>query len=139
MTDKEWSPGNVLDVFGDSIARATLVVASEQPVTAQDLAERLDVSCPTIYRRIGPLVDANLLRERQGIDQSGNQPSEYRTVLDEVTLAVESGEYEVDIRLRQDLAEDFESMWADLEQGGRVEGGPALRSTGSRDGDPDTT
>lgn len=132
MAEKEWSPGSILDVFGDRIARATLVLASGQPVTVQDLADQLDVSDPTIYRRIDPLVDANLLRERQRIDDDGNQPTEYETMLEAVTFAVETSGYTIDIQVRQDLAADFEAMWSDLERVGQraddPSGSPSFRS-----------
>ena len=134
MPDKEWSPTNILDVFGDPIARATLVLANDQPVTVKDLADQLDVSDPTIYRRIDPLVDANLLQEHQRIDKDGNQPSEYETMLDEVTFKVDTNGYTVDIQVRQDLAEDFESMWSDLEHiRQRVDSIPQTRPTRSGD------
>lgn len=115
MGEKEWCPASILDVFGDSIARATLVIASEQPVAVPDVAEWLDVSEPTVYRRIDPLLEANLLEECRRIDADGNQPNQYRTILDEVTFSIEDSSYTVDIQVNQDLSDDFESLWSDLE------------------------
>ena len=115
MGDKEWSPSNVLDVFGDPIARATLVIANSGPVSVKEIAEHLDVSNPTIYRRIEPLVDANLLEERRRIDTDGNQHKEYETILDEATFSIDGDSYTVDIQVDQDLTHDFESIWSDLE------------------------
>lgn len=134
MGDKEWSPANVLDVFGDPVARATLVLASGQPMTVQDLADRLGVSDPTIYRRIDPLVDANLLCETKRIDEKGNQPTVYETVLDEVTFSIDADGYTVDMQVREDIAADFESLWSDLES--ESESADALRrgSNHQRDG-----
>lgn len=121
MGDKEWSPSNILDVFGDPIARATLVLANGEPVSVKAVADDLDVSPPTIYRRIDPLVDANLLQESRRIDQNGNQRKVYETLLDEVTFTIEDDSYSVDIKVNQDLAGDFESIWSDLETtGGRT-------------------
>ena len=115
MSDKEWSPSNILDVFGDSVARATLVIADGGPVSVKEIAEHLDVSNPTIYRRIEPLVDANLLEERRRIDTDGNQHKEYVTILEEATFRIDDDSYTVDIQVDQDLTDDFESMWSDLE------------------------
>lgn len=131
MSDKEWSPANILDVFGDPIARATLVLASDHPVTVQDIAKQLEVSTPTIYRRIDPLVDRNLLREHQQIDEKGNQPSEYQTTLDEVTFKINTNGYTVDLQVRQDLADDFESLWTDLEGASR-QGDGSRQTTSTR-------
>ena len=119
MGEKEWRPGNILDVFGDSVTRAILVIASERSVRVPDVADRLDVSDPTVYRRIDPLVEANLLEEHRRIDRDGNQHKEYETILDEVTFAIEDGSYTVDIQVDQDLTDDFESMWSDLESTNR--------------------
>lgn len=115
MGQKEWRPSNVLDVFADTVARNTLVLANGQPVSANKLAETLDVSPPTIYRRIDPLVDANLLKELHRVDPDGNQHKEYETVLEEVTVAIENDGYAVDIQVDRDLTDDFEAMWSDIE------------------------
>lgn len=139
MGDKEWSPASILDIFGDSIARATLIMASEHAVTVPDIADRLGVSPPTVYRRIDPLVDANLLEERLRVDEAGKQPKQYETILDEVTLSIEDGSYTVDIQVDQDIADDFESMWADLESTSTpAEQDTPLTSTGATEkrGDP---
>ena len=119
MGEKEWRPDNILDVFGDSVTRAILVIASERSVRVPDVADRLDVSDPTVYRRIDPLVEANLLKEHRRIDRDGNQHKEYETILEEVTFAIEDGSYTVDIQVDQDLTDDFESMWSDLESTNR--------------------
>lgn len=138
MPSKEWSPTNILDVFGDPIARATLVIASDHPVTAKELADQLDVSDPTIYRRVNPLVDTNLLQEHQRIDKNGNQPNTYETVLEEVTFTINASGYTVDIQFRQDLADDFESMWSDLEQiGQKINSTPGTQPTQSSEQEPD--
>lgn len=111
MDRKEWSPSNLLDVFGDPIARTTLVIASERRVAVKDLADELGVSHPTIYRRIHPLVDSNLLKEYQHVDSNGNSRSEYETTLEEVTFSIDADGYVVDIEVRQDLAESVDSTW----------------------------
>lgn len=115
MGQKEWRPSTVLDVFADPVARNTLVLANGQAVSANQLAETLDVSPPTIYRRIDPLVEANLLKERQQVDPDGNQHKEYETVLEEVTVAIENDGYAVDIQVDRDLTDDFEALWSDIE------------------------
>lgn len=139
MGDKEWSPANILDLFGDSIARAILILANTDPVAVNEIAERLDVSNPTVYRRIDPLVDANLLEEKRQIDQDGNQHKVYKTILDEVTFKIEGDSYTVDTQINQDLADDFESMWSDLEStnrsGGTVDR-PNPSDVKTRRGDP---
>jgi DNA-binding transcriptional ArsR family regulator len=116
MGDKEWTPENVLDVFGDSLARRILVIASERPVSAEELSENLDVSPPTVYRRLNALSEHDLLREDQQIDGDGNHYTAYETTLDRVAFEIEDGEYAIDVQLRQGLVEGFEAFWSDLDR-----------------------
>lgn len=115
MGQKEWRPSNVLDVFADPVAHITLVLAYEQPVAVKELTDMLDVFAPTIYRRINPLVSANLLKEHQRIDPDSDQNKEYETILDQVTVGIKNDGYTVDIQDDRDLTDDFEAMWADIE------------------------
>ena len=139
MPEKTWSPETVLDVFGDPVARATLVMASDQRVTVQAISDRLDVSEPTIYRRINALVEANLLFTHQQIDEPGNQPSEYETRIDSVTVDVDSDGYTVDITFQQD-SESLESLWSDLERiSHHVDNVPETVPGRISNGDRDTT
>lgn len=119
MPEKEWAPSDVFDVFGDGLARQILVLASDHPVSAEKLAEQLDVSKPTIYRRVNALIDYDLVRERQQIDTEGNHYQEYETTLKRVVFEIEGGGYNIDLELRQRLAHQFESFWTDLEASGR--------------------
>lgn len=139
MAKKEWTPSNILDLFADPVARALLLVANGRPVSVNDIADSLDVSNPTIYRRIDALVDANLLAEYQRINPNGNQHKEYETILDEITFSVEADGYKVEMQVDQNLAADFESLWSDLE----VTGGsfatsqqPRPASKNGQEGDP---
>lgn len=115
MADKEWSPSSLLDLFGDPVARATLVVANRGPVAVKEIADVLEVSEPTVYRRVDPLVEANLLAVSHRVDGDGNQHKVYETVLDEVTLAIEDDGYVVDVTVEQGIADDFDDLWSDLE------------------------
>lgn len=115
MGEKEWVPSDVFDVFGDSLARRILVLASDRPVSADDLGTQLDVSKPTIYRRLNALIDYDLLRERQQIDVKGNHYKSYETTLRSVTLEIKDGGYNINLSMRQSLADQFESFWTDLE------------------------
>lgn len=115
-------------MFGDSLARRILVLASDRPLSADDLAQQLEVSRPTIYRRVNALIDYDLLRESQQIDVKGNHYQSYETTLQRVTFEIDNGGYNIDLTMRQSLAEKFESFWTGLE---------ASSSEHARDGIPD--
>lgn len=121
MGEKEWSPSDVFDVFGDRLARRILVLASERPVSADDLSEQLDVSRPTIYRRVNALIDYDLLNEQQRLDADGNHYQTVETTLKQVVFEIEDGGYNVSLEMRQSLADQFESFWSDLDQPGAEE------------------
>lgn len=116
MGEKEWEPADVFDVFGDRLARQILVLASERRVSADDLAEQLDVSAPTVYRRVNALSEYDLLAERQQLDVDGNHYQTFETAMKRVTLEIEDGGYTVDLQLRRRLADRFESFWSALEE-----------------------
>lgn len=100
-----WDPETVFDVFGSESARRILALASEGPVTADDLASHLSVSQPTVYRRVEELVEYDLLTERDHIDDEGNYYNTYVTNLDAVTFRVENGKFVVDLQLERDVAD----------------------------------
>lgn len=116
MADKEWTPANVLDVFGDAVSRDILVTASTDAISAATLAKELDVSPPTVYRRIEVLTDYCLLSERRRIKKDGHNYRVFETNFRRVAFELADGEFTVEIELREDLSESFESFWSDLEQ-----------------------
>lgn len=115
MGEKEWAPSDVFDVFGDSLARRILVLASERRVSADELAEQLDVSRPTIYRRVNALTDYDLLTEQQQLDVDGNHYRTVETTLKQIAFEIDDGGYNVSLQMRQSLADQFESFWSDLD------------------------
>lgn len=122
MGEKEWDPADLFDVFGDHLARQILVLASEQPVSAQDLATELNVSEPTIYRRVNALADYDLLAEQQQLDSEGNHYRTVETTLQKLELEIEDGGYNINLQVRQSLTDRFDSFWAELD--GSRQAGP---------------
>lgn len=116
MGDKQWTPGDVFDVFGDDLARQILVLTSEQPLSADELADYLDTSPPTVYRRLNELIEYDLVTESRQIDDDGNHYKTFATTLKRISFEISDGGYDIDIRMRRNLAGQFESFWSDLER-----------------------
>lgn len=138
MGDKEWAASDVFDVFGDELARQILVLASNRPVSADELANQLNVSQPTIYRRVNALLDYDLLSEQQQIDSGGNHYQTVETTLRKAVLEIEDGGYNVSLQMRQSLADQFESFWTGLDEN-RPDRGEAATDHANHqpsDGDP---
>ncbi|MUW14815.1 helix-turn-helix domain-containing protein [Halorubrum sp. CBA1125] len=102
---KEWDPETVFDVFGREEIRRILALADEEPMSAEDLAARLSVSQPTVYRRIDVCQEYDLLAEETRIDEEGNHYKVYETTLERICFAVESGGFDVNIELRREIDE----------------------------------
>lgn len=116
MDAKEWKPATVLDVFGDPLCRKILILASEAPMSAPTLADELDVTPPTVYRRTEELTDYGLVSERRRVETDGHHYRVYETSLRRVEFEIADGEYEVDVERRRDLTGTFESFWSGLEE-----------------------
>jgi DNA-binding transcriptional ArsR family regulator len=114
MGGKEWEPATVFDVFGDGLARRILVLASERPFSAEELASTLDTSLPTVYRRLNSLADYDLITQRQQLDPDGNHFKTYETAVSRLALEIDDGGYNIDIQLRRSLADQFEDFWSEL-------------------------
>lgn len=133
---KEWDPDTLFDVFGDELARHILVLASEGPLSAEDLAEHCDASLPTIYRRVDTLEELDLLQSRIQIDEQGNQYRQFETALKRVGFTFDSGGIDIDVGLRRDLTDRFEAFWDELEQTSEDELDTAPQRHDAHRGDP---
>jgi DNA-binding transcriptional ArsR family regulator len=116
MAEKEWEPANVFDIFGDDIARRVLVVASHGPASADDLDREMDVSRPTIYRRVNALVDYGLVTEDRRIDGDGNDYKTFETTFDHARFELTDTGYAVTVRMDRSLVDQFQQFWTDLDQ-----------------------
>ncbi|MFC7078486.1 ArsR/SmtB family transcription factor [Haloarcula halophila] len=115
---------DVLELLSDQYARDILAATSEQPMSAQQLAQQCDMSEPTVYRRVEWLQEHGLLAERTEIQTGGNDYSVYRATLSEFTLTLEDGAFEPRIERRStpafpgqdedDTADRFTKMWENL-------------------------
>lgn len=114
----EWDPEDIFDVLANEAARRILVLSSVEAMTADDLAERIDASLPTVYRRANVLVEYDLLAENTEIDTDGNHYRTFETNLERITVEIEDGDIDAEIELDRDLVDRFDDLWRDLGGGG---------------------
>lgn len=117
MGDKEWVAENIFELFGDRLARDILLHLYRQPMSADELAHRFDVSKPTIYRRLNALTEYGLVAEQQEIDDSGHHYKVFETVLKNLSVELSEENYEIELTKRRDILGQFEAFWSDLEDG----------------------
>lgn len=114
---KEWESQNVFDVLGCEIAREILALGSLRPMSAAELADRCDVSEPTVYRRLDALETYDMVDEETEIDADGHHYKRFETNLEEVRVQVEDGSFDVDLQIQKDYTDRFVDLWEDMEKG----------------------
>jgi predicted transcriptional regulator len=121
MSDKEWDPMDIFDLFGDELTRRILVLASDQPISADDASSVVDASPPTIYRRFNALLEHDLVKEQQQIDKNGNHYKTFETTLNKVVFEIDDGGYNINLQMRKSLVDQFVDMWFDFGQSSSCE------------------
>lgn len=107
----------MFEVLGSEEVRRILAVANLEPVSVQELAEGLDASEPTLYRRINVCQEYDLLTESTRVDEDGNHYKEYETTLERVCFELDGGGFEIDLQLRRDTVEQSADAWDDIGDG----------------------
>lgn len=113
---KEWAPDHLLEVLGSEAARRILVYCAGGPRSAEELADHLDASLPTVYRRLNALEDYDLLRSETRIDPDGNHFQTFETAVDRVSVAIEDDGIEAEVERDRDVVDRFGAFWDDLER-----------------------
>ncbi|MFB6139487.1 MAG: ArsR/SmtB family transcription factor [Halosimplex sp.] len=111
-TDRD--PETVFDVLGSEEVRKILALTDVKPMSVQELSDRLEASEATVYRRVNTCEEYDLLTEDAVVDE-GNQYKVYEANLERVTLELNDGGFDVELRLRRDLVDQFGNFWSDLE------------------------
>ena len=108
-------PDELLSLLGDEYTRQILSTLGEDALCARAIADRADISCPTVYRRLNGLVAAGVVETSMAIDRSGHHRKQFRIAVDDLEIRLD-GELLV--------ATDGESSAAETE---RVRPHPAPR------------
>ncbi len=109
--------GDSVDIFqllADEYARKILLAADSGPKTAKTLSEECDASLTTIYRRVSVLQEHELVEEHHTVDSDGSHRSEFETSLEELHVKISDGKLSLTVETRDELADNFTSLWSDL-------------------------
>jgi predicted ArsR family transcriptional regulator len=86
---------DVIEIFSDDYAcRILATLETEGPMPAADLADKFDMSRPTVYRRLNQLETLGFVSSRKQFEPDGNHRKQFQLVLDEIRFEV--GENGVD-------------------------------------------
>jgi len=107
----------VLDALDDPDCRE-IVRVLEEPMTADEIADRSDVPLSTTYRKLDLLTEASLLEEGTEIRPDGQHASRYMVVFEEVVIALaDDRHFEVEIARRPRTADErLASLWSEVRQ-----------------------
>lgn len=120
MQEDESGEGDTRALFDLLIEPTTgeiLHVVDEEALPAKDIAERCDVSGPTIYRKLNAMQEFDLLATRTEIDRYGNHYTVYESNVDHVQISLTPSENEigVDVTYRS-TTEQFIHLWEEFKQ-----------------------
>lgn len=104
----------IFEALADETAAAILAETTERERSADELAERVDASPSTVYRRVDRLVERGLLIERLQLDRDGNHYHVYRAALKRVEARLEGGTIETYVERREDEVDRFVRLWEDI-------------------------
>jgi DNA-binding MarR family transcriptional regulator len=103
----------VASLLEDDHARMILETTSVEPHSQSELAEELDVSRPTVSRRIERLTDAGLIDEQTRLRSDGHHDSVYVAQLDRFEVRLRDGQLEYDLnRMERDMSDELERLWS---------------------------
>ncbi len=112
--DDESSIEDILDMIGDEHARTVLASISREPSSAKELSDRLELSQPTIYRRLELLEEHDLIKHRTLVADDGNHYKEYLSNFNSTVISLEDDEYDVRIFREENLPDRFSRLWDEL-------------------------
>lgn len=103
-----------MDTIGDRYARNVLAQICDRAYSAQEIAQHLDYSKNTVYRRINTLKEHGLVETQTKIVEDGNHYQVHEAAFDSVVVSVVDEEYDVEIYRGDELPDQFASLWDDL-------------------------
>ena len=77
---------DLLELLGDEYTQRILLTIIETPHTGREIVEQIDVSRPTVYRRLNALQDAGIVETEMQIDPDSHHCEQFRVVTDQLTI-----------------------------------------------------
>ncbi|WP_336327068.1 helix-turn-helix domain-containing protein [Halovenus sp. HT40] len=107
---------DLLQTLGNKYS-AEILDATDEPRSAQELSDELEIPIATCYRRIDELTEHNLLELHDNIlSDDRRRIKVYRRNVDEVTIDFDE-ELTVDIEERTEVTNTLDEAWRTLSEG----------------------
>lgn len=114
---EDCDPVDLFALLDDEYARSILAATSQTSMTATELSEQCEMSLSTIYRRTEQLEQCGLLTTELEVDPDGNHTTIYSAALQRLTVELDDGAYDVNIKtqsMTQEFADAFTDLWEGL-------------------------
>lgn len=104
----------VADVIADDVASGILRETYDDARSAQELAEILETSPPTVYRRLEDLRDGDLVDASTRPDPDGHHTDVYRANVDRIVVHLDADGFTVEIDRTHSMADQFTTIIEDM-------------------------
>jgi predicted transcriptional regulator len=79
---------DLLSVLSDDNARTILQLISDESLAAREIADRLNLSRATVYRRLNRLEEIGAAATTLAYDSDGHHRKQYQATLDQVVVSI---------------------------------------------------
>lgn len=113
--DGERDATDLCDLLADERTRRVLAALADEPLSVKEAADRSGTSTATVYRRVGDLLDHDVLATERRVDGEGNHYTVYRSKVERIDVVVDpvAGRVTADLTYR-DAADQFARLWEGL-------------------------
>jgi predicted transcriptional regulator len=113
-SDDDRDVASIAGLLADECARTILHETSTEPMSAETLTERCDVSPQTVYRRLDELEEHDLVTEQTQVDTDGHHYKVYAATLDRISVDLTSNGFELQVTRRERMADQFTQFIEDM-------------------------
>ena len=114
MGDEEQTVEEILDALGDAEARRILAAINPEALSAKEIAERLDLSLPTVYRRLDMLVARDLVVARTLVAENGNHYKVFECNFESTVITLDDEEFKAQVHHGEGIPERFSTLWEEF-------------------------
>lgn len=105
---------SLLDALHNDTSRKILQYTSETERSADELAELIDVTPTTVYRKLEQLKSNDLVSESLQLDRDGNHYRLYLATIDHVDVDISEERVQVEVSRNEAAADTFTRLWEEV-------------------------
>lgn len=99
----------IIEIIADEYSRKILSATANDEMSALQLSAQLDIPQATVYRKVGCLKDAGLLKPIKSVIIHGNEEIFYRSTMKKAVIIFERGKLTAKLELNE--VDSFVRLW----------------------------